>query len=94
MSKRVEVRPLNVGREPKTNRTKTVKLLKAAERAPLDPRVGQNASRLRRLVALGYLERRVVDHYEMFFRTDKPYVVVEHDDTVFDVERHRRRFQE
>lgn len=76
------------------NRPKTWKLLAAAELRPLDPAVSQSASRLRRLAKQGYLVRRLVEGRELFFRTDKPYIREEHDDTVFDVQAHLRRFRE
>jgi hypothetical protein len=83
------------GREPRPkNRPKTWKLLKAAELRPLDPGVSQNASRLRRLAQQGYLVRRLLDGKEVFVRTDKPYIREAHDDTVFDVQAHLRRFRE
>lgn len=89
--------PVKAGysREPRPrNRPKTWKLLAAAELRPLDPAVGRNASRLRRLAQQGYLERRLVDGREVFVRTDKVYDRPEHDDTTFDVQAHLRRFRE
>lgn len=93
MRPELPVKPANREPRPKS-RPKTWKLLAAAELRPLDPAVGRNASRLRRLAQQGYLERRVVDGKEMFFRTDKEYTRREHDDTVFDVQAHLRRFRE
>jgi hypothetical protein len=86
---------LKHNREPRPkNRPKTWKILEAAELRPLDPSVGRNASRLRRLATQGYLRRGTLDGREVFFRTDKEYVRERHDDTTFDVQAHLRRFRE
>jgi hypothetical protein len=95
VSKRlIDRHKLNFGREPRRNRPKTRRLLDRPVGDFIDPRIFQNGSRLRRLAAEGYLVRGQLDGIEVFFRTDKPYVSETVDDTVFDVDKHRRRFQE
>lgn len=82
---------------PLLRRTKTHKLLAAAERAPLNWRTSEGASRLRMhsLAKRGYLERRRIDGVELYFRTEKPYVrPADENHGTFDFAAHARRFRE